>query len=1563
MDVDECSSKLACSENAYCVNEPGTYHCVCLEGFTGNGVTCTEVIATTTPASITTAESTVAPTTEKYTTPTATTSTDSIEQATSSAASPTTPFKASTASTPPGDAMGQADETTGPFPTSTVTLVSHETTKNSPLPTIKTITDLQFDKDDPGKILDQLIPPKEQGKGDSSSDDRQVDSTTCTQAMKILAGMSRTSSAKESTDAMVMIFNTVVSKCGTLSLDAQAEGGYVVGAMTDSIKQSVLEGASMEELAPKASAVVDTVASLMDSGESVTVTEDEEDVLALNRLPPRKRETFRKEMEKKRQQKQEQQWAYQREVTQRLKKDLDNIADALLDSKDSGERVQLGSKAVQMVLEKSSGERLGGEAVTAHAGSVTFPRAHALNDGGVAGDVDMKVVGFEQNPYVWDDTARDIKSSVVDIELKRPDKGTLNVKDLPEDITVVLKNGPDMFSNPRLVKYSPFPNDTMVYRTFNARRNQTYGVAVSLVAPYPAAVVYGKLGDFPNETDYDFKRDLNMDDFMMKTVPPHDNVHTAYIILQPDTAVDNGTEEYTIGLQIDECPPSGCLYSVHIVRLNCLFWDEESGSWKGDGCRVSLESTLTDTVCLCNHLTGFGASTRTEPNKINFKTVFTKFYELVNNYAVWTTMAVVTGLFVVLLYPARRKDRKDEQKWSIRNVPGNRKCHLHRFLVRVDTGHDWGSGTRSKVSFLLTGNKGSTGPRGFEKDDMTFQSGGVDTFLLTTPQPLGGLTSLTVWHDNSGEGLHASWFLERVEVTDLQTNKRIQFVCNSWMGVEHGDGRLVRSLPPAAETDVSVAQRFKLKLREKFKDGHVWMSVVTSRPRSYFSRVQRLSCCLCLLYCKMITSAMWFRGSEQGASDVVVTIGPIELTADTLWVSLMTTLQVFPVNFIIVQIFRRCRPNDAPKCSGFQLPCWFLYVGWALLALTTLASGFFLLLYSVEWGSDKSVQWLTAFGLSFFQSMVVVQPAQAVFLAFGTTVVCAAKKSNNKNNTTEDVEAGKRHHVDDTLPEQPYVAWTEQEDTEQLKQQRAVRKNWLQLTNNGKQSIVGIIIIAAALLMVQEAWSSSAPRINEGLKAGFLDDTDSVRSRDDALPWMKDTFASKLYPAQHYNGEELDWKDRMFINNMAAYRVGPIHLRQFRAQTGECTVPLKALKHPTGKCAKSYQSGLVGDTLASFPESKPATFSRVVHGKNGSYSGPGYSINLGETEAETTEVLQILEEHRWIDRYTAALVMDITLYHANANLFSAVSLLFEFPPTGGVTTTLRVETFPLTPPRVAAIFLLVAKAVFIVCLLLVIIRLGKKARKEGKSLILEVWTLADIASVVTSLYVIVATVFKDVATGEAKSLLSQEVEREHRGFVDLTDVAFWSDQFVAAVAMVIWFNLVKICSLMRVSFRVRTYLDILIKIQVKLFGSFLIFILTIAGFSLSGYLLFCPHVEAFRSLSDATASLLFLPWGVVSYDVLVPAHETVGPLFLFVSNFCILYLLLSFTAGVFVSATSFLRGKQGRGRGAAAKQRKLRVLRAARKTRNAAAPVRNTLHYCNCDMSNECFGQTKSDSY
>ena len=158
---------------------------------------------------------------------------------------------------------------------------------------------------------------------------------------------------------------------------------------------------------------------------------------------------------------------------------------------------------------------------------------------------------------------------------------------------------------------------------------------------------------------------------------------------------------------------------------------------------------------------------------------------------------------------------------------------------------------------------------------------------------------------------------------------------------------------------------------------HIWFSVFYRKGKSSFSRVQRLSCCLAILYLTMISNAMWYR-TDEGNPQSGITIGPISITVNELYTSTMSTLTIiFPVLFIMV-MFTKSAPRPpkgqrAVRGKG-QLPWWCVYFGVLFVVLSVAVSAFFTILYSLQWGSIKSTAWLTCFLLSFFQSVVIVQP-------------------------------------------------------------------------------------------------------------------------------------------------------------------------------------------------------------------------------------------------------------------------------------------------------------------------------------------------------------------------------------------------------------------------------------------------------------------------------------------------------------------------------------------------------------------------------------------------------------
>ena len=71
--------------------------------------------------------------------------------------------------------------------------------------------------------------------------------------------------------------------------------------------------------------------------------------------------------------------------------------------------------------------------------------------------------------------------------------------------------------------------------------------------------------------------------------------------------------------------------------------------------------------------------------------------------------------------------------------------------------------------------------------------------------------------------------------------------------------------------------------------------------------------------------------------------------------------------------------NGKKRKKSRPWPWWVVIIAWILVFLTVSLGGFFTLLYSFEWGGDKSAAWLTAFVLSFFQSVMIIQPIKVSF--------------------------------------------------------------------------------------------------------------------------------------------------------------------------------------------------------------------------------------------------------------------------------------------------------------------------------------------------------------------------------------------------------------------------------------------------------------------------------------------------------------------------------------------------------------------------------------------------------
>ncbi|KAK0156326.1 Polycystic kidney disease protein 1-like 2 [Merluccius polli] len=588
---------------------------------------------------------------------------------------------------------------------------------------------------------------------------------------------------------------------------------------------------------------------------------------------------------------------------------------------------------------------------------------------------------------------------------------------------------------------------------------------------------------------------------------------------------------------------------VHFLSFitKCIYWDTDQEEWSMEGCQVGPQSTPMLTECLCNHLTLFGNSFFVMPNSLDLSQTANLFQTITQNYVVLALLCVFYGLYLATMLWAWYSDRRALIRRKITVLEDNHPCASYNYLLSVHTGHRKSAGTSSNVTVRLIGAESESETQNLvDPDKPVLERGAVDMFLLSTPYPLGELRNLHLQHDSSGG--QPSWYINKVMVQDMQTHQVFQFLCDCWLSADRGDGAIKKHFNAAKNNEIaSFRNIFQNRTSTGFRDEHIWVSIVNPPWRSPFTRAQRVSCCMGLLLCTMAINIAFWNLPADPNSAIMFSVGSMDITWQEVMVGVQSGLLMFPINILIITIFRSIKPRlsvvekkkkkkeqeiqpppvtislilketeevvmslcQSPKnnmcgleerlestyqlplaldkihqvlllmqgetestphwvfCSrylllclahllqclekldvknfhspadsqhlfditnqllrkaemvytchkaacpipvtrkkkkisgGCSLPWWFVFLAWFLLLSISGISTFFTLLYGLQYGKEKSIQWVISLGLSLFQSIFILQPLKvigvAVFFALLLRPVTVEK--------TEEVETG-----------------------------------------------------------------------------------------------------------------------------------------------------------------------------------------------------------------------------------------------------------------------------------------------------------------------------------------------------------------------------------------------------------------------------------------------------------------------------------------------------------------------------------------------------------------------------
>ncbi|CAG5857105.1 unnamed protein product [Menidia menidia] len=500
---------------------------------------------------------------------------------------------------------------------------------------------------------------------------------------------------------------------------------------------------------------------------------------------------------------------------------------------------------------------------------------------------------FSSNPHPSDDNITGTVSNII----LSDGKSNIKVENLSEMIEIFLRRPNDSYVRNNTVVLEKGMRSLTAFNISDIQMTIIFDVVPDVNVSLALMLSYDSP---PNSTFYDSKITLNGTDGYRWMITP-EMLQQGPGVWYIDTRLENSQTETDVTLEISS-------YSG-----KCLYWDTENERWSAKGCMVGDKSTPMVTQCLCNHLTLFGSSFFVMPNHVDISRTAELFATVSENYVVLALLCAFYGLYLVTLLWAGYADRRSRFKRKMTLLEDSHPGALYNYLVCVQTGHRKNAGTSANVTVKLIGSDGESSIQNLtDPEKPVFERGATDMFLLATPFPLGEVHNIRLQHDNSGG--HPSWYINKVTIQDLQTRQVWQFLCECWLSNDRGDGATKKTFNAAKSNEIaSFRNIFQSRTSTGFRDEHIWVSIVDPPSRSPFTRAQRVSCCMSLLLCTMAINIAFWNIPVNKDSPVLFSLGSLEITWQEIMVGVQSGLLMFPINILIITIFRSIRPRVISK--------------------------------------------------------------------------------------------------------------------------------------------------------------------------------------------------------------------------------------------------------------------------------------------------------------------------------------------------------------------------------------------------------------------------------------------------------------------------------------------------------------------------------------------------------------------------------------------------------------------------------------------------------------------------
>ncbi|XP_016312404.1 polycystin-1 [Sinocyclocheilus anshuiensis] len=545
---------------------------------------------------------------------------------------------------------------------------------------------------------------------------------------------------------------------------------------------------------------------------------------------------------------------------------------------------------------------------------------------------------------------------------------------------------------------------------------------------------------------------------------------------------------------------------------------------------------------------------------------------------------------------------------------------------------------------------------------------------------------------------------------------------------------------------------------------------------------------------------------------------------------------------------------------GLFLPSWVLRMVYLLVAVLLGTSLALVGLYGSRFSSSVVLMWLVSALSAFLTSALLLEPFAVCIQALYLAAVVKPVDPEVEDRLAQETEVRRTEEDlgDKVHPLCGYGLLQAKEEARKLRTLRALMRSCL---------VYMLFLLVVLMVNYQEyVHEANSRRLHSAIKHTLITTLPGQPSLTalsgwmDAEQWVDERLISHLF-------------ENPSLSLTGPARLQKVHFQDFcsqdirdKFQSGRLPLMLTAnvSSHANPAHQRSSTHSKNTAALSTWPrtESASCAFSQTEE------------VVLGNNSEFTRRILSGLQTTKWMTTGTKAVLIEFTHYHKQTGVLAPVSILLDQTQTGRILSFISIQPLhvsPLSGPDLhvtLTVLLLLFALCFVSAEVWALIRKPSQYLRQAWRWFQPLLALLTLAAAVLRLYFLYTTA----------AFISRHCSRPSC-FADFHSAATLARKSNQLSAILLTLLVLKMVGILRFVRRWLVIGRVIRQVFPQICGVVFLLLLLLLLFSHTGIMLFSGSVEGFRTLGQASSSLLCLLRGHMGLRRLCEHHPVVGPLY------------------------------------------------------------------------------------